>query len=174
MLVVLIAVKKWLAYFVGRHFKIRTDHQSLKFLAENQIVTPAQQKWVVKMIEYDYEVIYKKVSTNVVADTLSRKPRNGEGQLLAISSVNTNVMARVAESWGTDDRLRKIIEAIQRGSSHYAKYSWDEKWLIRKVKVVVGQNEELKKDLILYFHCSPIGGHSGVEVTTRRLSSIFY
>ncbi|GMI89793.1 hypothetical protein HRI_002648600 [Hibiscus trionum] len=174
MLAVLMAVKKWSAYLVGRLFKFRTDHQGLKFMAENQAVTPSQQKWVVKMLGYDYEVIYKKGSTNVVADTLSRKPGNGEGQLLAISSVNTNVMARVAESWETDDRLRKIIVAIRRGSSHYAKYSWDGKWLRRKRKVVVGHNEELKKDLMLYFHCSPIGGHSGAEVTIRRLSSIFY
>lgn len=29
MLAILLAVKKWHAYLVGRHFKIRTDHQSL-------------------------------------------------------------------------------------------------------------------------------------------------
>lgn len=32
MLVVLLAVRKWHAYLVGRHFKIRIDHQSLRFL----------------------------------------------------------------------------------------------------------------------------------------------
>ncbi|GMI64735.1 hypothetical protein HRI_000142800 [Hibiscus trionum] len=174
MLAVLMAVKKWSTYLVGRHFKIKTDHQSLRFLAENQAVTPAQQKWVVKMLGYDYEVVYKKGSTNVVADTLSRRPGVEEGQLLAISSVNSEVMDRVAQSWATDDRLTKIMKELQKGSSHYSKYSWDGKWLRRKGRVVVGNSEELRRDLMLYFHCSPIGGHSGVEVTTRRLSSIFY
>ncbi|GMI70195.1 hypothetical protein HRI_000688800 [Hibiscus trionum] len=174
MLAALVAVKKWSAYLVGRHFKIKTDHQSLRFLAENQAITPAQQKWVVKMLGYDYEVIYKKGSTNVVADTLSKRPGVEEGQLLAISSVNSEVMTRVVSSWATDDRLKKIMEELQKGTSHYSKYLWDGKWLRRKGRVVVGNSEEPRRDLMLYFHYSPIGGHSGVEVTTRRLGSIFY
>ena len=32
MMAMLLAVKRWNAYLVGRHFKIKTDHQSLKFL----------------------------------------------------------------------------------------------------------------------------------------------
>lgn len=35
MLAVLLAVKKWNAYLAGRHFVIKTDHQSLKFLLHN-------------------------------------------------------------------------------------------------------------------------------------------
>ncbi|GMJ08032.1 hypothetical protein HRI_004472400 [Hibiscus trionum] len=174
MLAALMAVKKWSAYLVGRHFKIKTDHQSLRFLAENQAITPAQQKWMVKMLGYDYEVVYKKGSSNVVADSLSRKPGIGEGQLLAISGVNTDLMARIAKTWEADDKIKKILEAIQKGSSHYTKYAWDGKWLKRKGKVVVGNNEQLRKELMSYFHGSPIGGHSRAEVTTRRLSSIFY
>ena len=30
MLAILIAVKKWTSYLTGRHFKIKTDHNSLK------------------------------------------------------------------------------------------------------------------------------------------------
>ncbi|GMJ13949.1 hypothetical protein HRI_005064100 [Hibiscus trionum] len=165
MLVVLMAVRKWSAYLVGRHFKIKTDHQSLKFLAENQAVTTTQQKWVVKMLGYDYEVVYRKGSSNIVADVLSRKPRGGEGQLMATSSVTTSVMARVAASWQEDEKLKKILEAKQGGSSHYSKYTWDGKLLRRKWKVVVGQNAELRKELMLYFHSSHIGGHSGSEAT---------
>lgn len=41
---VLLAIKKWHSYLVGRHFKIRTDHQSLRFLANQVVVTPFQQK----------------------------------------------------------------------------------------------------------------------------------
>lgn len=44
MLAVLLAIKKWHSYFVGRYFKIRTDHQSLRFLADQVAVTPFQQK----------------------------------------------------------------------------------------------------------------------------------
>lgn len=33
MLAVLLAVKKWHPYLIRKHFSIKTDHQSLKFLA---------------------------------------------------------------------------------------------------------------------------------------------
>lgn len=46
MLLVLLAVKKWHAYLVGRHFKIRTNHQSIRFLSDQQANTLFQQKWV--------------------------------------------------------------------------------------------------------------------------------
>lgn len=35
---ILFAVKKWYQYLVGRHFKIRPDHQPLKFFVELKIV----------------------------------------------------------------------------------------------------------------------------------------
>lgn len=34
MLVVLLVVKKWHLYLVGRHFRIRNDHQSLWFISD--------------------------------------------------------------------------------------------------------------------------------------------
>ena len=43
MLAILAAVKKWSSYVIGRHFKIKTDHQSLKFLFDQTTHTPAQQ-----------------------------------------------------------------------------------------------------------------------------------
>lgn len=61
MLAVLLAVKKWHSYVVERKFQIRTDYQSLKFLADRQAITLFQQKWVVKMLDYDYYITYRRV-----------------------------------------------------------------------------------------------------------------
>ena len=33
-----------------------------------------QQTWIIKMMGYNFEVVFKKGSTNIVADALSRKP----------------------------------------------------------------------------------------------------
>ncbi|KAA3472910.1 reverse transcriptase [Gossypium australe] len=46
MLAVLLAVRKWHAYLVGRQFKIQTDHQSLQFLSDQVAITPFQQGWL--------------------------------------------------------------------------------------------------------------------------------
>ena len=75
MIAILAAVKKWNAYLMGRHFQIKTDHYSPKFLLDQKVNTPAQQAWIIKMMGYDYEVVFKKGSCNTVDDALSRKPQ---------------------------------------------------------------------------------------------------
>ena len=42
MMVVLAVMKKWNSYLLGRHFKIKTDYQSLRFLLDQQTNTLAQ------------------------------------------------------------------------------------------------------------------------------------
>ena len=39
-------VRHWRAYLWGRHFLIRTDHYSLKFLLDQRIITSPQQHWL--------------------------------------------------------------------------------------------------------------------------------
>ena len=44
MMAILVVVKKWSCYMVGRHFKIKTDHESLKFFLDQKTSTPSQQQ----------------------------------------------------------------------------------------------------------------------------------
>jgi hypothetical protein len=73
MMAILHALKKWRPYLIGRHFKIKTDHDSLKYFLEQRLSSEEQQKWVTKILGYNFEIVYKKGKQNVVADALSRK-----------------------------------------------------------------------------------------------------
>ena len=70
---ILHAVDTWRPYLLGRRFQIRTDHQSLKYFLEQRLSSPQQNKWLAKMLECDYEIIYKKGRENIVEDALSRQ-----------------------------------------------------------------------------------------------------
>jgi hypothetical protein len=72
MMEILHALKKWRPYLIGRHFKVKTDHDSLKYFLEQRLSSEKQQKWVTKILGYDFEIVYKKGKKNVVADELSR------------------------------------------------------------------------------------------------------
>jgi len=72
---------------MGRHFKVKIDHDSLKSFLEQILSSGKQQKWVTKMLGYDIEIIYKKGKKNVVANALSRKDEDVEGLLCAISII---------------------------------------------------------------------------------------
>ncbi|GKC79683.1 putative mitochondrial protein [Tanacetum coccineum] len=76
-LAVLMALDKWRGYLLDRHFVIKTDHYSLKYLLDQKITTPTQMKWIPKLMGFDYEVVYKKGIDNAAADALSRREDMG-------------------------------------------------------------------------------------------------
>jgi hypothetical protein len=82
-------IDMWHPYLLGKHFQIKTYHQSLKYFLEQHISSPKQQKWVTKLFRYDYEIIYKKGKDNVVTDALSRKYED-EGSLFSLSFIEPN------------------------------------------------------------------------------------
>jgi hypothetical protein len=56
----LTAIQKWRPYLLGQSFVVRIDQQSLKFLLEQKVGTHFQQKWLTKLLGYDFIVEYKK------------------------------------------------------------------------------------------------------------------
>lgn len=72
LVVIVYVVKKWQNYLQGRHFIIKTDHNSLKYFLSQRASSPFQQKWVSKLIGDDYEIQCKQMAQNTVADALSR------------------------------------------------------------------------------------------------------
>lgn len=72
LMAVVSAVKKWASYLMDKHFYIKTDHWALKFLSEQKISNLLQQKWISKLMGYNYTILYRKGKENTVADALSR------------------------------------------------------------------------------------------------------
>lgn len=62
-------VEKWGHYLLRRHFVIKTDHQSLKYLMEQRLHNDSQFRWLSKLIGFDYDICFKKGKKNV-ADKL--------------------------------------------------------------------------------------------------------
>ena len=84
---------------MGRHFKVKIDHDSLKHFLEQRLSSEEQQKWVTKMLGYDFEIIYKKGKLNVVADALSRKDEEEDAFLRAISIIQPNWIIEERDEW---------------------------------------------------------------------------
>ncbi|KAL3525203.1 hypothetical protein ACH5RR_013575 [Cinchona calisaya] len=94
MLAIVTVVQKWRLYLLGKHFVIKTDHQSLKYMMEQKISTPMQQKWIAKLLGYDYKLQYRKEIENVAADALCRRPHE-LGQLNAISVIRSALLTKI-------------------------------------------------------------------------------
>jgi hypothetical protein len=70
--VVMLALKLWRHYLVGRSFELKTDHESLKHLFTQRDLNARQRRWSEFMSEYDFGISYIKGKENVVTDALSR------------------------------------------------------------------------------------------------------
>ena len=88
------AIRTWRPYLLGRKFYIQTDQHSLKYLLEKRIVTPEQQKWVSKLLGYDYEITYKLGRENFVADALSRLIGSPSLNTLFVSQTTCGMQSR--------------------------------------------------------------------------------
>jgi hypothetical protein len=96
MMAILHALKQWCPYLIGRNLKFKTDHDSLKYFLEQKLYLGEQQKWVTKMLGYDFEIIYKKWKKNDVANSLSRKDEYVEAFLHAILIIQPDCGTNIA------------------------------------------------------------------------------
>lgn len=170
MLAIVIAIQTWRPYLLGRHFIIQTDQQSLKHLLEQRELTPEQQKWVAKLVGYDYEILYKPGRTNSVADALSRVP--GSPCLHTLFVSHPQIWEDIRSASIDDPYMQQMITRAKTTSS--GPFSWRNDLLYFHNRVVVPPSSPLISTLLKEFHDSPLGGHSGVQRTTKRISQQFY
>ncbi len=61
------------SYLIGRRFKAFTDHRALKGLLSSTSLNSRLWRWVIKLMEFDMEICYRRGSDNVIPDALSRQ-----------------------------------------------------------------------------------------------------
>ena len=108
---------------MGIHFKVKTDHDSLKHFLEQRLCSEEQQKWVTKMLGYESEIIYKKGKLNVVANALSRKDEEVEALLCAMYIIQPDWITEARDEWKKDKDVWTLIQKLQQDPSTYDTFS---------------------------------------------------
>lgn len=110
LMAIVLAIQKWHHYLMGRRFVVRTDHKSLKFLLEQRLVSEEHQKWLCKLLGYDFEIQYKPGIENKAVNALSRK--NLRLELMVLSSPVVLDMAALQQQVLADPKLAAIRNAL--------------------------------------------------------------
>jgi len=97
---------------MGRHFKVKTDHDSIKYFLEQRLSSEEQQKWVIKMLGYDFEIIYKKGKKNFVEDALARKDEDVEAVLCTISIIQLDWINEARDAWKNGEEVWALIQKV--------------------------------------------------------------
>ena len=108
---------------MGRHLKVKIDHDSLKYFLEQPLSLEEQKKWVTNMLGYDFDIIYRKGKQNFVADALSRKDEDMEALLCAISIIQPDWINEAREEWKNDEEVWALIRKLQQDSSTFDTFS---------------------------------------------------
>ena len=107
----------------------------------------------------------------MAADALSRVQR-AELLILAISSVNSDILVLIKQSYLLVNKLQQVLEQLQHGK-HVPNYSLQDGLLRKRGKLVTGPDEQLKLQILKWMHDSPTGGHSGRDATLKRVKGLF-
>ena len=112
------------------------------------------------MLGYDFEIIYKKGKLNVVADALSRKDEEVEAFICSISIIQQDLITEARDEWKKDEEVWTLIQKLQQdpGTSNTFSCKIDSLWY--KDRLYLWKNFQLKQNIILELHTSPLGGNS--------------
>lgn len=168
------AVKKWRQYLLGRKFLIYTDQQSLWNLLHQTIQTPEQQKWLTKLLGFDYEIHYKPGLANRVADALSRKSEESPSLLLAVSSPVPSLIVQLKRFYSQEAAGKALVDQWHSDSEFRGKFKLYDGLLYFGDRLFVPPESELQQRVLQELHSSPVGGHSGYRATLARVASGFY
>ncbi|CAH8497738.1 unnamed protein product [Dicrocoelium dendriticum] len=128
------ACEKWHLFLFGRRFILRTDHSALTALLSNgsKGCRPMRiARWYARLLNYDFEIVYRPGLQNQIADGLSRLPVGLEDEkerlreAVLVSSLGANLPALTIEELrrenSNDALLHEIIEYVQQGWPKYNK-----------------------------------------------------
>ena len=134
LMAIVLALQKWRHYLLGRHFKVRTDKKSFCHLLDQRVIGAEQQKWMMKLRGYDFEIQYRPGGENKAANALSKKEGNDTEQA-ACTIVHWGEGAVVDDEVQADEKLRGIVQALLKGvttpkgyslkkGSYYTRVGW--------------------------------------------------
>lgn len=169
---VALAIQKWRPYLLGQRFIVRTDQQTLKFLLEQRIVQPEYQRWVSKLLGYDFEIQYKPGLDNKAADALSRMAPGP--YLNVLSTPNLLDVELIKLELQVDEYLTKIMTDLKQDPDSHPKFSLQQGDLRYKNRMVLSKTSTLLPSILHLYHNTVLEGHSGFLRTYKRMCEELY
>jgi transposase InsO family protein len=192
-------MKQFRHYLLGRPFELWTDHEPLKWLA-NQKLEGMLGRWALALQEYSFTVVYRRGSQNTNADALSRRRETGMATLpTAVTRADMQTPLSDILAAQKQDQVIKLVAQALKLSSHPATIDWrkpslrrySQLWaqLLLKDGIVwrhytPGPTSDavtvpvlpaaLQKEALQQCHDSPQAGHQGAQKTLYRLRRMAY
>jgi RNase H-like domain found in reverse transcriptase/Integrase zinc binding domain len=176
LLAVIQGLLAWHHLLVGSPHKIHvlTDHSNLKYYRHPQKISRRVARYLLKMAEFDFELVYKPGTTNK-ADHLSRRPDYDNGSL---DNQDVTVLPPhlFIHATTVSDLERLILDAqlanpdlLHLWASRFNLTESDSAWYHGSALVVMEDNE-LRREVSSLYHDHRLAGHPGISKTLDLLT----
>ena len=178
LMAIVLSIQKWRHYLLGRRFVVRTDQQSLKYLLEQREVTLDYQRWLTRIMGYDFDIEYKVGTENKVVDGLSRIVQYAavevQARCFALTLPSSLQAQDIYEELDKSEKIQGLIAKVCHGESVKKGYTVIQGRLYYKGRLVLPSDSVFIPLLLKEYHDSLLGGHSGILKTMKRIRAVFY
>ena len=180
-------IKYFHVYLYGRKFTVYTDNSSITWLYKQKTPTGRIARWIFRLLEYDFEIIYKPGKLNANADAISRIPNLPQTLTIAegIDSSKDDFLREQA----LDHDLLNIVNVLKSDKTDKISNKLRKNFVLdpdgllwkivkkckpydSKYRLVVPSS--MKAEILHTFHDSIFGGHRGVNTTFNKIHDRYY
>ncbi|GBG82120.1 hypothetical protein CBR_g34401 [Chara braunii] len=164
------ALDHWRQYLLGRHFKVYSDHETLRWLKTQARMTPKLTRWAGEIDQYDFELRPVKGKYNVVADALSRRS-DFFGAIVTYLDVGTELQQQIKTAYAADHIYSVLMHKVQTVPHEVPNYRVTDGLLFEKTdrfdRLCIPNSEPIKS--IVLGECHDSEGHFGWKKTYASL-----
>ncbi|GBG60693.1 hypothetical protein CBR_g12429 [Chara braunii] len=164
------ALEHWKHYLLGRHFKVYSDHETLRWLKTQAKMTPKLTRWAAEIDQYDFELKPVKGKYNVVADALSRRS-DYFGAIVHCLDIGSDLQEKVRQAYAHDPIYSDLLKRVKEAPRTEPDYRTTRVLLFEKTNVVdclcIPNSEEIHS--LILEECHDTEGHFGWQKTLANL-----
>ena len=178
-------------YLLGRKFKVRVDHSSLKWMFGIKEPEGQVARWLESLADFDFEPEYRPGKLHANADAMSRHPCliNWIGSLDLKAEQSKDKRISKIRGWLSQSSIRPEWSELQPGDRDLRSLwsQWNSLVILEGVlyRSVQEENGELQYQVLLPFHLrSEVlemlhdhksgGGHLGISKTFYKVKARYY
>ncbi|GKE12301.1 ty3-gypsy retrotransposon protein, partial [Tanacetum coccineum] len=151
--------------------------RAIRNCGKKQIIqTPLQQKYMRKLMGFDFSIEYKTEATNLVANVLSRVYDEADDVIAAFMALSQSLVSLIDDLRKENEMLDelKVIHQKLKRKEVLDGFQHEQGMILFHDRYFISVESKLKELLLSEFHNMSMAGHSGVKKMLVGMSALFY